>query len=84
MLSIASIIEPPAEILPSLDSRLIARTLLCGAFERLFDAINTRVQVVERGTRHERFREFVVFDGDHVYPEYLLAYKRGKRDGLAL
>ena len=29
----------------------------------------------------KRFREFVIFHGERVYPEYLLAYRRGSKLG---
>ena len=32
--------------------------------------------IVERGPGHERYREFVLFHGEYVLPEYLLAYQR--------
>ena len=32
--------------------------------------------VGETATGHERYREFIVFHGDSLYPEYLLAYHR--------
>ena len=35
-----------------------------------------RAQVVEPGPGHERFAEYVVFHGDRLYPEYLVAYTR--------
>jgi hypothetical protein len=35
--------------------------------------------LVELGGRIHRYREFVIFHGDQIYPEYLVAYKRGQR-----
>ena len=35
-----------------------------------------------QGYAIERFREFVVFNGALVYPEYLLAYKRKNADSM--
>jgi ketosteroid isomerase-like protein len=35
--------------------------------------------LVERGGRIHRYREFVIYHGDQIYPEYLVAYKRGHR-----
>jgi hypothetical protein len=32
--------------------------------------------LAEIGGRISRFREFIVFHGDRIYPEYLIAYKR--------
>lgn len=32
--------------------------------------------LAETGGKIARFREFVVFHGDRIYPEYLVAYKR--------
>ena len=32
--------------------------------------------IVERGYRHDRYREFVLFHGEYVLPVYLLAYQR--------
>ena len=32
--------------------------------------------IVERGAGHVRYREFILFHGEYVYPEYLLAYHR--------
>ena len=35
--------------------------------------------IAELGQRIVRFREFVVFDGSHVFPEYVVAYKRAPK-----
>ena len=32
--------------------------------------------VAETGDKVDRYREFIVFHGDSIYPEYLLAYHR--------
>lgn len=32
--------------------------------------------IIETGGRIARFREFVLFHSEYVYPEYLLAYQR--------
>eukprot|EP00928_Gymnodinium_smaydae_P071327 TRINITY_DN5494_c0_g1_i1.p1 TRINITY_DN5494_c0_g1~~TRINITY_DN5494_c0_g1_i1.p1 ORF type:complete len:699 (-),score=67.15 TRINITY_DN5494_c0_g1_i1:383-2479(-) len=32
--------------------------------------------IAETGVRIQRFREFILFHGDRIYPEYLVAYKR--------
>jgi hypothetical protein len=34
--------------------------------------------LAELGGSIHRYREFVVFHGDHVYPEYVVAYRRAK------
>jgi hypothetical protein len=36
--------------------------------------------VVETGGSIQRFREFVVFHGEYVYPEFVVAYKRVQRE----
>ena len=39
-------------------------------------AVNHHSLLAETGGRIQRFREFIVFHGDRVYPEYLVAYHR--------
>ena len=49
---------------------------------RELDALNTVPPVhystllVEFGPRTKRFREFVTFHSEYVYPEYVIAYQR--------
>ena len=38
--------------------------------------------IVEVGGHIARYREFVVFHGEYVYPEYLIAYQRFNGDKL--
>jgi hypothetical protein len=38
--------------------------------------VNHHSLIAERGVAVKRFREFVAFDANQVYPEYLVAYKR--------
>jgi hypothetical protein len=35
--------------------------------------------LVELGGQIYRYREFVIFHGEQIYPEYVVAYKRGRR-----
>eukprot|EP00931_Biecheleriopsis_adriatica_P101914 TRINITY_DN76962_c0_g1_i1.p1 TRINITY_DN76962_c0_g1~~TRINITY_DN76962_c0_g1_i1.p1 ORF type:complete len:1086 (-),score=173.25 TRINITY_DN76962_c0_g1_i1:126-3038(-) len=39
-------------------------------------AVNHHSLIAETGGRIARFREFMIFHGDRVYPEYLVAYRR--------
>lgn len=34
--------------------------------------------VAEKGVNIARFREFIIFHGEYIYPEYILAYQRFK------
>ena len=38
--------------------------------------------IAELGSSIGRFREFVLFHGEYVYPEYLIAYQRFKGGSL--
>lgn len=38
--------------------------------------VHHHAMLVEVGGKVARFREFIVFHGDRIYPEYLVAYKR--------
>jgi hypothetical protein len=41
-------------------------------------ALHYHSLLAELGGSIRRYREFVIFHGDHVYPEYVVAYRRAK------
>ena len=42
-------------------------------------AVHFHSLLAETGGRVQRHREFIVFHGNYIYPEYLLAYQRVQR-----
>lgn len=46
--------------------------------------IHYHALLAETGQRIARFREFILFHGEFVYPEYLLAYQRAGEGGEAV
>ena len=44
-----------------------------------FPRVRYNSLLAEKGGAVARFREFVVFHGEYVYPEYVVAYKRTRK-----
>ena len=64
-----------ASVFAASDSRELA------AVPRASPPVHFHSLVAETGGRIARFREFIVFHGSYIYPEYLLAFQRMGSNG---
>ena len=46
------------------------------AVPRVFPSVHYHSLLAETGVRIDRYREFIVFHGEYLYPEYVIAYQR--------